>query len=295
MNKSAVTAAVIILLALIIGCAEDIYLDEQAPIVGSYKGEYVVTEYEGGSTVEYRQPIDWMFTEDNKYIMHFDYAKLYTVTNFQNMMCRVDGKYSLDEGVVLVKKHSQPDVSTSCNDGNDPEGVFTLFRKSGGRLELHQLGFSYDSLTQILKQVLLRPAMELEKSYYGFYIFTAGETEKTQTILWTFTDDKCYLDVDPSGVHGLFNEEWPVCRSFGAYSKSGGTVTIDNEWSRIDEEAGFDSCALGESLIDGAFTAIKGDTIVQGLSAEQLLTVDLTRTSGDTIWNIFLIELPTSQ
>jgi len=296
MSKFAVATA-IILLVLMIGCAKDIFLPDPEPIIGFYKGEYVVTEdYKGPDESEKSWPIEWTFTENNGYIWHLDYNIAYYATGLAPI-CRGDGKYSLDEGVVLVKRHSQPDIGfTACAAGDDPEGVFQLYRRPDGRLELTQLSSLDDGETQTLKRILLRPPLELEKEYFGKYTFAVGAVEKTQPIMWVFTDEKCYLLVDPGALGGwLFDEDWPICKSLGAHSQSGGTITIDNEWYAVDDDAGFTTCVEDESKIDGAFTAVKSDTLILGFSEEKLLTVDLTRTSGDTTWNLFIIELPEGQ
>ncbi|MFH1686860.1 MAG: hypothetical protein ABIE70_04990 [bacterium] len=126
-------------LALIWGCASDIILEPEAPLIGDYEGIYRVTTDFGSAAENVDSSYVLVTFTTQTYIMRIDTARIDTANQF--CFCRVDGEYALTEGVRLREKHSLPDGEancTSCNETHNPVGTFQR-NNSGGMLILKNL------------------------------------------------------------------------------------------------------------------------------------------------------------
>lgn len=131
------------LLAIFIGCADDIVLEEPPSLKGTYTGTYIVKILSTQQSSE--ESILWRF-EDQFFYMNLDPDKF-----SGKCFCQCYGEYSLTEGVRLVVVGSQPDDAigecTSCNSAENPDGTFVL-DQSTSTLTLTQQ--SNDTLKQLL-------------------------------------------------------------------------------------------------------------------------------------------------
>ena len=128
MKKFIVLVAVVVVGALIVGCASDIVLPKPPTLAGNYYGKFVRTD-QGGSGVKQEQEILWQFT-DQTWNMDIDIDNM---TDFK--ICQPYGRYSLTDRVRLTVDQSLPlggehlgSDWSSCNPGLNPEGLFTLTR-----------------------------------------------------------------------------------------------------------------------------------------------------------------------
>lgn len=159
MTKLVLCAVVVVACALIIGCASDIYLDPPPSLAGRYAGTYARTD-QGGSGVKQEQNILWLFT-DQKWVLDVDKDQY---TSFQ--ICESFGRYSLEDRVRLTVDGSQPvgtlpggDNWSSCSDGLNPIGLFTLDR-STSTVVLLQLITDEAAGTSILVEIRLDPVTD---------------------------------------------------------------------------------------------------------------------------------------
>jgi len=133
--------------ALILGCSDDIVLESESDLKGNFLGTYTIIEnYGSTSQEEHSQPIIWTFA-DSTYIMRIDTTQEY---DRDYSICRVDGRYSLTEGVNFVELHSLPDPFTSCKDNLNPRDLFTLVKSNNAdTLRMTQ----YDGVEQLQKEI----------------------------------------------------------------------------------------------------------------------------------------------
>ncbi len=122
MNRLGIVAALVAIVAVILGCASDIQLPKDRLLKGDYEGTYTLTTNFGApNQVTVYNYIFWTFTEKN-YIMEIDVDN-----NTGKCFCRVDGLWRMDEGVRLQEQHSQPFGSagcSACTQGENPVGIF---------------------------------------------------------------------------------------------------------------------------------------------------------------------------
>ncbi|MFQ5499496.1 MAG: hypothetical protein ACE5FH_07475 [Candidatus Zixiibacteriota bacterium] len=116
-----------VLVALALGCASDIVLEDPPNIKGIYEGKYSVLDKSGGGGGVLReQNVIWTF-EDLFYRMHADPVK-----PTGECFCFVFGSYDLDVGLRLLQDGSQPDddepACQTCQPEDDPVGVFTIIK-----------------------------------------------------------------------------------------------------------------------------------------------------------------------
>jgi hypothetical protein len=288
MYRLIVPLAVIALLAVIFGCADDIILEEEPPIEGVYKGEYtfVGDADNDGSLDTLAQMIDWVF-EDDEYRMFVDTSVDY---NDNWPTCQVSGDYLLTEGVRLRQITSIPDERAgfdACKESENPSGVFVLIRKSGGYIDLRQQN------ADTLKFLALRPLGRLEDHYFGDYTIATGigsadTVEQTQQILFKFTLDQYFMKVDTTK---LFNTEWSTCLVEGDYTVSGNTANLTLVSSEVDTDAGFTTC-LSETSPEGSYSITEGRILDTRISPDSLDTVTLRRTAADSLILLELIRRP---
>jgi hypothetical protein len=123
MKKLIIAFAALIVLVVVFGCADDIILPKDPPLNGVYKGTYTVTQdYGAAAESTLTNFVIWRFT-DTKYFMKLDTAR-HTGVCF----CRVEGRYSLTDGVRLKESSWQVDGRaegcTACNESSNPDGTF---------------------------------------------------------------------------------------------------------------------------------------------------------------------------
>lgn len=139
----------VIFYALLVGgCADDIILEDQPTIVGSYTGRYIITMLSTQETVE--EGILWRFDEDF-FFMNLD------PDNFNGKcFCKISGQYSLEGEVRLQITSTLPDGDvggcTSCNSAENPEGRFVLDRSTSTMKLTRQSG---DTLKQLLLDLIV--------------------------------------------------------------------------------------------------------------------------------------------
>ena len=141
-------------LIILAGCSSDIILESESDLRGDYVGTYTVTENFGSNLAKVNsQPIKWRFT-DTTYIMQIDTSQEYD-PNFS--ICRVDGRYSLSDGVQLAEVHSIPDPFTACKNKNNPTGLFFLTKSATtDTLTMKQ----NDGRTAIFKEIKISRVVE---------------------------------------------------------------------------------------------------------------------------------------
>lgn len=126
-------------LAVFIGCAEDVYVEPPPSLTGDYVGVYIIKE---GSQVEQSGDITWRFSQ-NGYQMRYQDIPTDTIS------CECDGQYELENGVTLIEISSNP-TQIRCDDSRNPTGFFQL-DQSTDTVKMTQ----YDSETEVLKTLKL--------------------------------------------------------------------------------------------------------------------------------------------
>ncbi len=151
MRKIAGSVALIAVVVIIMSCASDIFLKEPPSLKGLYKGLYIVTEL-GEQPVEYKQRIDWKFTDLN-YNMSIDEDDPNWDPDF--CICKVYGEYKLENRVELTQaQQGVPHAGCStCRDDWSPQGAFDLDRST----DTLKLTRSYTD-PNILIEIKLLPA-----------------------------------------------------------------------------------------------------------------------------------------
>jgi hypothetical protein len=116
--------AALIIIILLLGCAEDIVVRSKPSLKGVYNGRYTVKTnvgFGGGETTR-NEWIDWKFT---------DYKFYCTVSSKQTEdppFCDVSGNYTLSNGIAFSDLQIVPGV---CMPEDAPVGTFSLIRKNG--------------------------------------------------------------------------------------------------------------------------------------------------------------------
>ena len=151
MKKVAVLVLTIgVLYLMFAACSDDIILTSDSDLRGTFNGDYIVTlDYGSTFAEEHTQPVVWIFT-DSTYIMRIDTSRTWDI-NFS--ICRVDGRYSLAEGVVLSQLHSQPDEDAgfnACKEKTNPQNEFSL-TKSNNADTLRMV--QYDQVESMYKEL----------------------------------------------------------------------------------------------------------------------------------------------
>ena len=127
-------------LAVFIGCAEDVFVEPPPSLTGDYTGVYIFKE---GSQVAVQQYITWRFSQ-NGYQNRFDEA-----VEQDTLFCETDGQYELVNGVNLIET-SPNSTQITCNAAQNPTGFFQL-DQSTDTVKMTQ----YDSETEVLKTIKL--------------------------------------------------------------------------------------------------------------------------------------------
>ncbi len=121
---------VVIFFVLLISCSSDIILQSESDIRGEFEGTYSVISNWGNANAEVRiQNIVWTFTDDT-YIMKVDTTKEFDESF---CICRVDGKYVIEDAVIFSELHALPIEMYGCNTcekATTPKGAFTLIKSS---------------------------------------------------------------------------------------------------------------------------------------------------------------------
>ena len=126
-------------LAVFIGCAEDVYVEPPPSLTGDYVGVFIIKE---GNQVAESGDITWRFSQ-NGYQMRYQDIPTDTIS------CECDGQYELENGVNLIETSSNP-TQITCTASRNPTGFFQL-DQSTDTLKMTQ----YDSETEILKTLKL--------------------------------------------------------------------------------------------------------------------------------------------
>jgi len=124
------------LVAVVFGCADDIYLEPPAPLDGCYVGTYMVIVSEEGTVARdtFFNHILFEFTEDQYYI-EIDPDS----TNGSCDFCKSDGSYLLTEGIRLKIVHSLvSEGCTACQNALDPDGTYRKETQPDGSIKLKQ-------------------------------------------------------------------------------------------------------------------------------------------------------------
>ncbi len=122
MNRFGIVVALVTIVTVILGCADDIQLPEERLLEGDYKGTYALTTNFGAPS---QQTVDnhifWTFFEKT-YVMEIDVDN-----NTGKCFCRVAGLWRMDEGVRLQEQNSMPFGPAgcqACNENENPVGIF---------------------------------------------------------------------------------------------------------------------------------------------------------------------------
>ena len=137
---------VIVCVAFFVGCAEDIILPPEEPLVGDWEGTYNVI-------LNYNSPTEEIVHED--YVL-FEFGETNFIWSPDTLnhidgvcFCYGYGSYALTDGVRLRVSDSQPRGEIgcqSCNAEEDPDGTFRK-EDDNGVLVLKQLnGTTYKEL-----------------------------------------------------------------------------------------------------------------------------------------------------
>ncbi|RKX22464.1 MAG: hypothetical protein DRP35_01855 [Candidatus Zixiibacteriota bacterium] len=151
---------VVIFFVLLISCSSDIILKSESDIRGEFEGTYSVTSNWGDANAEVRkQNIIWNFT-DEAYIMKVDTTKDFDESY---CICRVDGKYVIEDAVVFSELHALPIEMYGCNTCDKtttPKGRFTLIKSSNAdTLTLNQ----FDTDNDFYKEIKLYRIADFEE------------------------------------------------------------------------------------------------------------------------------------
>ena len=126
-------------LAVFIGCAEDVYVEPPPSLTGDYVGFYVIKV---GNQVAEEGDITWRFSQNG-------YQLRYAEDAADSISCECDGQYELENGVTLIET-SPNTTQQRCDATKNPTGFFQL-DQSTDTLKMTQ----YDSETEILKTLKL--------------------------------------------------------------------------------------------------------------------------------------------
>ena len=144
--------------ALMVGCADDIILEEEAPLMGHYEGTYEVTlNYGAVNDSTLFSPV-WVSFIEEIYIMKLDTVNFDIDSNV--CFCRVNGKFALTDGVRFKEDKSQPDGEVNCmacNEEYNPDGTFQR-ENQGSRLILKsQVGTTFMQLDLKPREIVEDP------------------------------------------------------------------------------------------------------------------------------------------
>ena len=122
MNRFTGLAVIVVLIAFLFSCADDIILEGMPSLEGEYKGIYmVITDDASSSADTIWNNVIWTFYEKS-YVMDLDKDN-HTGVCF----CRVNGLYSFTEGIDIREDDwvvASEAGCTACDEGNNPNGVF---------------------------------------------------------------------------------------------------------------------------------------------------------------------------
>ncbi len=144
MNRIAILVGVVAIVVLAFGCADDIVLPEDVPLIGTYEGSYTFVENYGGTDeTEFIQDVRFVFT-DKFYYMTLDINEGDEDTV---CFCNVDGEYALTDGVRLKEAHWRTiGVCSSCNPEQNPAGTFVRETQGNALVLKLREGTSYKEL-----------------------------------------------------------------------------------------------------------------------------------------------------
>ncbi|MEA2031041.1 MAG: hypothetical protein U9N55_05545 [candidate division Zixibacteria bacterium] len=114
--------AFVIVGALLVSCADDIYLEGQDSLAGKYSGTYSIDK----NSVVQEQNILWKFT-DQTWTMKIDLDNM----NPDFCICECYGRYSIEDRVrleVVVGDNPNGELCVACNSSLSPSGMFDLSR-----------------------------------------------------------------------------------------------------------------------------------------------------------------------
>jgi len=138
--------AVLMILTIAAGCADDIVLEPAPSLKGNYVGTYTISFLSTQQSTT--EDIIWQF-QDQFFFMNLDSA-----TFKSKCFCAVSGDYTLGDNVRLRVLASQPDDNisscTSCNAAENPDGNFVLDQSTATLRLTRQSG-------DTLKELLLTP------------------------------------------------------------------------------------------------------------------------------------------
>ena len=141
MKKIASLILIFGVLAIFIGCAEDVYVSPPPSLTGDYNGVYIIKT---GDQVAEQLFITWRFQQEG-YQMRVDT----TVEQGEINLCETDGQYELENGVNLIETNPNS-TQRNCDDSRNPSGFFQL-DQSTDTLKMTQ----YDNDTEVLKTLKL--------------------------------------------------------------------------------------------------------------------------------------------
>ena len=132
-----------VLIAVIIGCSDDIVLPELPTLSDSYVGRYnYVTNYGAANQQTETFDIIWKFSDQNYWMSNADEES--------DAICEPSGIYILADGVEIVEKEEGCAGAVS-DPAKNPSGVFSL-RQPGDSVVMMQI------IDDVCKEILLIPA-----------------------------------------------------------------------------------------------------------------------------------------
>lgn len=102
-------------IALGVGCADDVFVEPPPSLIGDYVGEYSVKV---GNTPAVTQEVNWRFTTAT-------YQMRVSDNSSDTISCNCAGEYSLSNNVELLEINPVLDPFV-CDQGRNPKGVFGL-------------------------------------------------------------------------------------------------------------------------------------------------------------------------
>ena len=134
---------IVVLIAVLIGCSDDIILEPLPTLRADYVGRYnYVTNYGAANQQTETFDITWRFSDQNYWMWMAD--------DSSDALCEPSGEYILADGVEIVQKEEGCAGAVS-DPAKNPTGVFSL-RQPGDSVVMMQI------IDDVCKEILLIPA-----------------------------------------------------------------------------------------------------------------------------------------
>lgn len=134
--------------AIVVGCSEDLVLEDLPSLLGNYEGRYTYITNYGSATGRQTNVylVTWRFSDLGYWVWND------ADTNDDGDVCEPSGDYILADGVEIIQKE-EGNAGVVCDALKNPEGIFSL-RQPGDTIIMTQLD------GDIYREIILWPSTE---------------------------------------------------------------------------------------------------------------------------------------